>query len=92
MSSDANKPIKQFRDGAISVGVWKRRHNDVDFYNATPQRAYLDEKDTSESDKGTWKYTDSFSRSDLPVVAALMLQAYSFIIASEAKAREQAKA
>jgi hypothetical protein len=90
--SEANKPIKQFRDGALSVGVWKREHQEKVFYSATPQRAYLDEKDTTDGKDGTWKYTDSFSRSDLPAIAALMLQAYSFIIATEAKAREQAKA
>lgn len=89
MSEQANKPVKQFRSGALSVGVWARRHNEETFYNATPQRAYLDKKDTSSGkEEGTWKYTDSFSRDDLPIVAALMNQAFSFIVAMEQKAYE----
>ncbi|HXE43230.1 MAG TPA: hypothetical protein VN516_09420 [Candidatus Baltobacteraceae bacterium] len=79
------KPAAQFRSGALSVSVWERRHNDKPFYNATPQRAYLDEKDTSESPDGTWKYTDSFSRDDLPVIAALLNQAFGWIIAQPTK-------
>lgn len=47
MSEEKQKPVKQFRSGALSVGVWARRHNDETFYNATPQRAYLDKKDQS---------------------------------------------
>ena len=88
MSEEKQKPVKQFRAGAISVGVWARRHNDETFYNATPQRAYLDKKDTSGGADGTWKYTDSFSRDDLPIIAALMNQAFSFIVAQEQKAYE----
>lgn len=86
--ADTNKPLKQFRSGALSVGVWARRHNDEVFYNATPQRAYLDKKDTSGGSEGTWKYTDSFGRDDLPIVAALLNQAFSFIVAMEQKAHD----
>ena len=88
MSEQANKPTKQFRAGALSVGVWARRHNDEVFYNATPQRAYLDKKDTSGGAEGTWKYTDSFGRDDLPIVAALLGQAFGWIVMMEQKAYE----
>jgi hypothetical protein len=91
MANEPKKPVKQFRSGALSVGVWARQHNDETFYNATPQRAYLDKKDTSGGDEGTWKYTDSFSRDDLPIVAALLNQAFSFIVAQEQKAYDQTK-
>jgi len=88
MATESNKPAKQFRSGALSVGVWARRHNDEVFYNATPQRAYLDKKDTSDGDDGTWKYTDSFGRDDLPIIAALLTQAFAWIVMMEAKANE----
>lgn len=91
MSEEKQKPMKQFRSGALSVGVWARRHNEETFYSATPQRAYLDKKDTSGGTDGTWKYTDSMSRDDLPIVAALLNQAFSFIVAQEQKAYEQSK-
>lgn len=83
-----NKPDRQFRSGALSVSVWGRVHNGEKFYNATPQRAYLDEKDTTDGKDGTWKYTDSFGRADLPVIAALLNQAFSWIVAQEQKAYE----
>lgn len=83
--SEANKPEKQFRAGALSVGVWRRRQDDKTFFNATPQRSYVDEKDTSGGPDGTWKYTDSLGFDDLPVMAALLNQAFSYIVAEKAK-------
>lgn len=72
------KPVKQFRCGAVGVSVFKREHNGDVFYNATPSRAY------TKDDGKTWNYSDSFSRDELPVVAALMNQAFSFIVAQSA--------
>jgi hypothetical protein len=70
-----NRPTKQFRCGAVSVSVFKREHNGEVFYNATPSRAY------TKDDGKTWNYSDSFSRDELPVVAALMNQAFSWVVA-----------
>lgn len=86
MSEPKQKPAAQFKCGALSVSVWQRRHNDEVFYNATPQRAYLDKKDTSGGADGTWKYSDSYNRDDLPIIAALMLKAFSWIIRETSKA------
>lgn len=83
--SESAKPDKQFRAGALSVGVWKRMHNDEPFYNATPQRAYLDKKDTSEGPDGTWKYTDSMGRDDLPIIAGLLNMAFQWIVFQQTK-------
>jgi len=83
--SEKQKPAATFRAGALSVSVWERRHQDEVFYNATPQRAYLDEKDTSGSKDGTWKYSDSFSRDDLPVIAQLLNLAFMWIVKAQAK-------
>jgi hypothetical protein len=79
------KPAAQFRAGSLSVSVWERRSNDKAFYNATPQRAYLDDKDTSGGADGTWKYSDSFNRDDLPVIAALMVRAFEWIVSKQAE-------
>lgn len=79
------KPVKQFKCGALGVSVWERRHNDEVFYNATASRAFLDKKDTSESAEGTWKYTDSFGRDDLPIVASLLNTAFSWIVITTTK-------
>jgi hypothetical protein len=72
------KPLKQFRLGALSVAVWERRNDKGDvWFTATPQRAYKNQAEE-------WDYTTSFDANDLPVVAALMNQAFSFIVATEA--------
>lgn len=80
------KPAKTFRAGALSVSVWEKRSKQDGslFYNATPQRCYKDDK------ADEWKYTDSLNRDDLPIVAALLHQAFSWVVAQEAKAKEQA--
>ena len=74
-----NKPVKQFRAGAIGVSVFKREHNGEFFYNAVPSRAY------TRDDGKTFEYSDSFDRNDLPVLAALLNQAFSYIVATTAK-------
>ena len=68
MSEQKQKPAANFKAGALSVSVWKRMHNDEVFYNVTPQRAYLDKKDQSGGPDGTWKYSDSYNRDDLPII------------------------
>ena len=83
--SEQIKPAVTFKAGGLSVSVWKRFHNEEAFYNATPQRAYLDKKDTSGGKDGTWKYSDSFNRDDLPIVAALLNQAFAWITETTAK-------
>lgn len=79
MAETANQPIKQFKAGALSVSVWKREAADSVFYNATPQRCF------TRDDGKTFEYTDSFGRDDLPIVAALLNQAFSFIVAQQSK-------
>lgn len=86
MSEAKPKPARQFRCGALSVSVWRREHNGDFFFSATAQRAYKDDK------ADAWKYSDSFNREDLPVVASLLNQAFSWIIAQETKANEAKQA
>ena len=79
-----NAPVKQFRAGAVCVSVFKRIHDDKTFFNATATRAY------TKDDGNSWDYSDSFDRDDLPLVAALFNQAFSFIVAQQA-VKPQAK-
>lgn len=92
MSNEAkNKPIKQFRAGALGVSVWQKKSS-VDgslFFNATPSRVYKDDK---KPEGNQWQYTDSFMRDDLPIIAALLNQAFSWIVATEAKAKDEKSA
>jgi hypothetical protein len=81
MATETQKtpPIKQFRCGAIGVSVWKREHKGEFFYNATASRAFTRDEGKS------FEYSDSFGRDDLPIVASLLQQAFSFIVAQTSK-------
>ena len=87
MAQQTTKPVKQFRCGALNVSVWEREHKGDVYHSATASRAYKDD------DKDEWRYSDQFNREDLPVVAALLNQAFSWIVAqqAQAKAKEQKK-
>jgi hypothetical protein len=80
----SNQPEKLFRAGALSVSVWKREQEKKGeavrvFYSATASRAY------TEDDGATWKYSDSFGRDELPVIADLMRAAFMWIVSQESK-------
>lgn len=75
----SNQPEKLFRAGALSVSVWKREHEGKAFFSATASRAY------TEDDGETWKYSDSFGRDELPVIADLMRAAFMWIVSQESK-------
>jgi hypothetical protein len=77
-------PVAKFRAGAVGVSVFKREFDGKEFYSASVGRAYIDEKDLRDGPDGTWKYTDSLGRDDLPVAAALLNQAFAFIVAQTA--------
>ena len=83
MSEEKNKPVKQYRRGAIGVSIWKREIESPEgtqvFYSATASRAY------TKDDGKTFVYSDSFDTDDLPKVAALLNLAFTWIV-SQAKA------
>ena len=79
MSNEKQKPAKKFRAGAIGVSVWPREHQGKVFYSATASRAF------TKDDGKTFEYSDSFDRDDLPIVSALLNQAFSWIVAQQAK-------
>lgn len=74
------KPEKKFQAGAISAAVWKNSVNhdgkDIDVFNVTIERRYLDK------DK-TWKSTNSFKVNDLPKVELIARKAFEFLALKE---------
>ncbi len=77
----ANKPVKNFRAGAVNVTVWKNAGKAVDgkemSYNTISlERSYKD-KD------GSWKNTNSMRINDLPRAAAAINKAYEFLVFSK---------
>lgn len=87
MSEPKQKPIKSYRRGALGVSIWRREVSGKDgtqvFYSATASRAYTDD------DGETFKYSDSFNADDLPIVAALLNLAFTWIVAQESSAKEK---
>jgi len=66
-----NKPIHEFRLGAIKAAVWKNDTTNGVRYNVSFSRIYKDGEE--------WKSTDSFGRDDLLTVAKVADQAHSWI-------------
>ena len=65
------KPAAKFRDGALTVTVWKNAGDKGAFYSVTPSRSYK---------KGdTWSETDRFGYDDLMPLAKLLDEAHTWI-------------
>ncbi len=79
----SNKPVARVSSGLLSVSIWEHEGKNGTFYTANAQRAF--QRDGSED----WEHTDSFSRDDLPVVAALLLQAHAGVCRREQENRKQ---
>ena len=82
----ATKPVKVFRDGRISVSVFRNRATvsgqERLFHNASLQRTYKEGE--------TFKSTHSLGKDDLPVGQLLLSQAWEWIVNEEATLRKKA--
>ena len=67
----ADKPVNEFRLGAIKAAIWLNETSVGARHNVTFTRLY---KDGTE-----WKTTDSFGRDDLPLIAKVADRAHSWI-------------
>ena len=70
-----NKPVTSFRSGALQVAIWRTAKNGNTYYSASPTRSYTTD------DGKTWHYAADFGQQDLPVVAALIIRAWEWILA-----------
>ena len=70
----ANKPIRQFRLGRIVAGIFENEHEGNAFFNVSITRLYK-----QDSDAPDWQRTHSFGRDDLPRVAKVADQAWTWI-------------
>ena len=62
-----NKPVREFRDGAIKTAVWRREHEGKTFFSISVSRGYKVEQDGVER----WEDTNSF---DFAHIATVKLQ------------------
>lgn len=68
-----NKPIHEVRLGLIKAAVWKNESDTSVRYNVTFSRLY--------KDGDQWKSTESFGRDDLLLLAKVVDQTHSWILA-----------
>ncbi len=71
-TSNKNKPIESFRDGAIQVAIWPRTGPNGIFYEIERSRSYKDKNDE-------WQKTTLISERDMLKARYLEEQAYASI-------------
>src|SRR5438128_7719109 len=68
-----NRPVHEVRMGRICAAIWQ--HTDGDekiWHNVTLSRIYKD-------NQGNWARSDSFGKSDLPLVARVTQRAFDWL-------------
>jgi hypothetical protein len=73
----AQKPVHKIRAGAIEVAIWQRESDKGPWFNVTMSRTYKQGEE--------WKQADTFGTDDLLLLAKLLDQAHSWIIAQPTK-------
>ena len=73
-----NKPVKEFRFGAIKAAVWIREHEGKTFYSVSLSRSYKTEKIEGPEDSG-WREVNSFDFTDLATVETALQMAQKWI-------------
>jgi len=73
------KPVKQFRAGALAVSIWKSTHEEKTYHAATVSRAFTRDNGT------TWEYSTQYDANDLPTVARLLDMAFAWIVTQGGK-------
>ena len=85
-AESSTKPVKVFRDGRLSVSVFRNhatvRDQERVFHNAYLQRSY--------KDGDAFKTTSSLGKDDLPAAQLLLAQAWAWIVQEEATLRKNA--
>jgi hypothetical protein len=79
-----SSPAHKLRIGVLQVTIWRNVSDRGNWYSVTPSRGYKQGDDT-------WKETDSLGFDDILVMAKLLDQAHTWIVAqmqANSKARK----
>lgn len=80
MSEQKQKPVREFRFGAIKAAVWKREHEGKTFFSTSLSRSYkLEAKDCEGPNDDGWRETNSFDFTDLATVGMALEMAAKWI-------------
>jgi hypothetical protein len=76
-----NHPIQTFRSGVLQLSIWEReitteQYGVKNMYSFNIERGYTD-------DKGVWKNTASFRKSDIGSIQALMCKCAEYLLIDE---------
>lgn len=66
------KPIHEIRLSRVKAAIWQNPTDNGIFYNVTVSRLYRD--------ADQWKWSDSFGRDELPLLASVTDQAWHWIL------------
>jgi hypothetical protein len=81
--SKANKPVKEFSDGAIKVAVWRNDGGDYGpSYSVTCRRRYKGKGDE-------WKDSYSYGQDDALVLSKLLDLAHTWMLTEHQQQRSQ---
>tara|TARA_R110001592_G_scaffold13581_13_gene62050 strand:+ start:694 stop:930 length:237 start_codon:yes stop_codon:yes gene_type:complete len=69
---EKNKPAYEIRMGVIKATIWANPSENGVFYSATFTRLYRDGDE--------WKFSDSFRRDDLPLIAKVADKTFEWIL------------
>ena len=89
MSQNPNKPVKEFRRGAIKVSIWK---NETDDNGRTVVRYSVKLNKRFHRKDGDWQDTDYYFPEDLPVLAKLIDKAFEFACDIQASSPSEVEA
>lgn len=73
------KPVHEIRLGAVKAAIWENETQNGTRHNVTVSRLYKDK------DSGEWKYSDSFGRDDLPLLAKVADLCHTWIFQTTQK-------
>ncbi|RZV59504.1 MAG: hypothetical protein EX270_01640 [Pseudomonadales bacterium] len=66
-------PEKTYRDGVLSVSIWRNSATDGDYFSCQIQKVY-------EDDKGKLQNTQSLNARDMLRIARLAQHAYDYVV------------
>jgi len=76
------KPANKFRNGALTVTIWKNDSEKGSWYSVNAARSYKQGEE--------WKESDSFGFDDLLPLAKLLDQAHTWILTQQQADRQAA--
>ena len=74
MMEENNRPVREFRIGAVKASIWKNEaKNGGSYYSASFHTLYRDSE-------GSWRRSSSFGREDLLLLAKIANEVHTYMV------------